>query len=279
MEVSCARTTTWPATSCGPASITWAKPAGGNRGAPAPECIDSCGFPKDGYYFYQSQWTEKPVLHLFPHWNWKGREGQFLPVTCYTNCDTVELFLNGKSIGTKGFVFPRYGMQGRYGQYAPGSRRRRSAPPPICTSPGTCPTSPARCKAVGTKGGQNVPSKWRSRPPAIPPPSAFRWTATPSAPTAATWPTSTVKVLDAQGRLHPDADNEITFEIQGEGRLIGVDNGNMAEMAADFKGKTRKAFHGMCLAIVQSTGGAGTIRVTATSPGLKAATVTIAAKG
>ena len=69
-------------------------------------CIDSCGFPKDGYYFYQSQWTEKPMLHLFPHWNWKGREGQFLPVTCYTNCDNVELFLNGKSVGVKGYAFP-----------------------------------------------------------------------------------------------------------------------------------------------------------------------------
>jgi beta-galactosidase len=87
----------------------------------------------------------------------------------------------------------------------------------------------------------------------------------------------TVKVFDAQGRLHPDADNEITFEVQGEGKLIGVDNGNMADMAADFKGKTRKASHGMCLAMVQSTAGAGQIRVTATSPGLKTATVTIRA--
>jgi beta-galactosidase len=87
----------------------------------------------------------------------------------------------------------------------------------------------------------------------------------------------TVKVLDAQGRLHPDAENEIAFEVQGEGRLIGVDNGNMADMAADFKGKTRKASHGMCLAMVQSTAGAGQIRVTATSPGLKTATVTIRA--
>src|ERR1035441_2982367 len=77
--------------------------------------IDTCGFKKDGFYFYQSQWTDKPVLHLSPHWNWKGREGQFIPVTCYTNCDTVELFLNGKSVGAKGYAFPRYGMEDRYG--------------------------------------------------------------------------------------------------------------------------------------------------------------------
>jgi len=85
-------------------------------------------------------------------------------------------------------------------------------------------------------------------------------------------------VLDARGRLHPDADNEITFEIQGEGKLIGVDNGNMEDMAADFKGRIRKAFHGMCLAIVQSTATAGQIRVTATSPELKPASATVATR-
>ena len=53
--------------------------------------IDTCGFKKDGFFFYQSQWTPRPMVHLFPHWNWKGREGQFIPVTCYTNCETVEL--------------------------------------------------------------------------------------------------------------------------------------------------------------------------------------------
>jgi beta-galactosidase len=78
--------------------------------------------------------------------------------------------------------------------------------------------------------------------------------------------------------MHPDADNEVTFEVQGEGKLIGVDNGNMGDMTADFKGKIRKASHGMCLAIVQSTANGGQIRVTATSPGLKPATVTISAK-
>ena len=68
--------------------------------------LDTAGFPKDGFYFYQSQWTTKPMVHVFPHWNWKGHEGQILPVTCYTNCDTVELFVNGKSWGVKGYEFP-----------------------------------------------------------------------------------------------------------------------------------------------------------------------------
>jgi beta-galactosidase len=88
----------------------------------------------------------------------------------------------------------------------------------------------------------------------------------------------TAKVLDAQGRLHPEADNEVTFQIRGEGKLIGVDNGDMADMAADFKGKQRKASHGMCLAIVQSTANSGQIQVSATSPGLKPASITVTTK-
>ena len=85
------------------------------------------------------------------------------------------------------------------------------------------------------------------------------------------------KAVDTEGRVHPDADNEIGFEIQGEGQLIGVDNGDMSN-PEDYKGKQKKAFHGMCLAIVQSNGNAGQIRVTATSPGLKPASVTVATK-
>ncbi len=249
---------------------------GGSRGSGA-GVIDSCGFPKDGYYFYQSQWTEKPVLHLYPHWNWKGHEGAFLPVTCYTNCDAVELFLNGKSIGKKGFVFPRYGMQGRYGQYAPQPAGAVRTTNDLHLT-WDVPYEPGTLKAVGMKGGKTaieVEIATTGEPATISL-SVDRDTIRSDRRDVAH---VTVKVLDAQGRLHPEADNEIAFEIQGEGRLIGVDNGNMAEMAADFKGKMRKAFHGMCLAMVQSAGGAGTIRVTATSPGLKAATVTIAAKG
>jgi beta-galactosidase len=247
---------------------------GASRGSSA-GVIDTCGFPKDGYYFYQSQWTGKPVLHLFPHWNWKGREGMFLPVTCYTNCDSVELFLNARSIGVKGYNFPRYGMQGRYGQYAP-------APPGAARTTNDLhlswdvPYEPGTLKAVGMKGGKiaaEVEISTTGDPAAIGL-STDRENIRADRRDVAH---ITVKVLDAQGRLHPDADNEITFEVHGAGRLIGVDNGNMAGMAADFKGRTKRAFHGMCLAMVQSTAGAGQIRVTATSSGLKPATVTITA--
>ncbi|HEY5583290.1 MAG TPA: glycoside hydrolase family 2 TIM barrel-domain containing protein [Ruminiclostridium sp.] len=70
----------------------------------------TCCFPKDGFYFYQSQWTEKSMLHVFPHWNWKGLEGKIIPVICYTNCESAELFLNGKFFGVKSYEFPRQGM-------------------------------------------------------------------------------------------------------------------------------------------------------------------------
>ena len=250
--------------------------AGGpSRGATA-GVIDSCGFPKDGYYFYQSQWTEKPVLHLFPHWNWKGREGQFVPVTCYTNCDSVELFLNGKSVGVKGYNFPRYGMQGRYGQYAPAPQGAARTTNDLHLA-WDVPYEPGTLKAVGMKGGKAVAEVEISTTgdPAAIALAADRETIRADRRDVVH---ITVKVLDAEGRMHPDADNEITFGIEGEGKLIGVDNGNMAEMAADFKGKSRRASHGMCLAIVQSSAKAGQVHFTATSPGLKSATLAIATK-
>jgi beta-galactosidase len=85
----------------------------------------------------------------------------------------------------------------------------------------------------------------------------------------------TVQILDAQGRVVPTADNEVTFEIQGEGKIIGVDNGYLASHE-DYKSNRRKAFNGLCLAIVQSTAKAGRIQMSATSPGLKSSSVAIA---
>jgi beta-galactosidase len=245
-----------------------------NHGATA-GCIDMCGFPKDGYYFYQSQWTEKPMLHLFPHWTWKGREGQFLPVACYTNCDSVELFLNGKSIGAKGFTFPRYGMQGRYGQYAPGANQGIRTTSDLHLA-WDVPYEPGTLRAVGTKAGQvvvtvEIPTAGEAAAISL---SVDRETIRADRRDVAH---IAVKAVDAQGRLVPDADHQVTFEIQGEGHLIGVDNGDPSN-TEDYKGKQRKCFHGMCLAIVQSTAAAGQIRITASAPGLKPATLIVTTK-
>jgi beta-galactosidase len=211
--------------------------------------IDTCGFRKDGFYFYQSQWTAKPMVHLFPHWNWKGREGQFIPVTCYTNCDTAELFINGRSVGVRGYEFPRYGMKGRYGNYAPRDRAKDG--------------SVAATMEISTTGE----------------PAAIRLSAdrTELAADRRDVAHIVVEVLDQQGRVVPDAANDIAFTLEGEARLIGVDNGN-PQSHDSYKVNRCKAFNGMCLAVVQSTARAGRIRIAASSPALQPAELTIESK-
>jgi len=236
--------------------------------------IDTCGFKKDGYYFYQSQWTDKPVLHLFPHWNWKGKEGQIIPVTCYTNCDTVELFLNGRSLGVKGYEFPRLGMEGRWGNLPDRAKVLRTT--------GDLHLSwdvlyePGALKAVGTKAGKIVATAeifTTGQPAAIGLSSDREFIATDRRDVAHV----TVRILDDNGRVVPTADNEVTFEIDGAGSLLGTDNGDPASHE-DYKSHRRKAFNGLCLAIVKSNGKAGQIQVRAVSPALQADRVIIATK-
>ncbi|MFZ0663840.1 MAG: DUF4982 domain-containing protein [Acidobacteriaceae bacterium] len=211
--------------------------------------LDTCGFKKDGFYFYQSQWTAEPVLHLFPHWNWKGKEGQVIPVTCYTNCDTVELFVNGKSFGVKGYEFPRLGMEGRYGNYPARARALRTTSDLHLTW--DVPYEAGILRAVGSKGGSvvstvEVATTGEAAAIAL---SADRTRLTADRRDVAHL---TVSVQDEQGRTVPLAENEVTFAIQGEGRLLGVDNGN-PQSHESYQASHRKAFNGLCLAIVQST--------------------------
>jgi beta-galactosidase len=243
------------------------------KGSPS-GVIDTCGFKKDGFYFYQSQWTSGPMLHLFPHWNWKGQEGQFIPVTCYTNCDTVELFLNGKSLGVKGYEFPRFGMQGRYGNYPPRAGAPRTTADLHLSW--DVPYEPGTLRAIATKDGNRV---------------AMMEIATTGVPAKIVLSTDrknliadrrdvahiTAEIRDDQGRVVPVAENEIIFDVQGEGKMIGVDNGD-PQSHEDYKANHRKAFHGLCLAIVQSTARAGQIRITASSPALPSDTLAILTK-
>jgi beta-galactosidase len=229
--------------------------------------LDTCCFEKDGYYFYQSQWTDKPMLHLLPHWNWKGKEGEVIPVICYTNCDTVELFVNGKSFGVQGYWFPRSGMLERYGQFPARAKAPRTTADLHLTW--TVPYQAGTLLAVGTKDGKvvaKVEVSTAGEPAAIGL-SVDRETLPADRRDVAH---VEVRILDAQGRLVPTADNEVTFEIQGEGTLIGLDNGNPVSHE-DFKGNRRRAFNGLCLAIVQATAKAGQIRLSASAPGIKSA--------
>lgn len=233
--------------------------------------IDTCGFKKDGFFFYQSQWTEKPMLHVFPHWNWRGKEGQVIPVTCYTNCDTVELFLNGKSLGVKGYEFPRLGMEGTYGNFPARAKALRTTADlhlswDVLYEPGTL-------KAVGVKDGAVVVTEEITTTEA---PAAIHLAVDRQKLTADRRDVVhvVVEARDGQGRVVPTADNEITFVIEGEAHLIGVDNGDPFSHE-QYKVNHRRLFNGLCLAIVQSTAKPGSITVTASSPSLRSGTLTV----
>jgi len=236
--------------------------------------IDTCGFKKDGFYFYQSQWIGKPVLHIFPHWNWKGKEGSIMPVTCFTNCDTVELFVNGRSYGVKGYAFPRLGMEGGYGNYPDRVKATRTTADLHLAW--DVPYEPGILKAVGIKDRKIVATTEVSTTgePAAIGLSADREFISADRRDVAHL---TVQILDDKGRVVPNADDAITFGLEGEGSLLGVDNGNPGSHE-DYKSNTRRAFNGLCLAIVQSTGRPGRIRVTAASPALKSASVIVATR-
>ncbi|MFA6597957.1 MAG: glycoside hydrolase family 2 TIM barrel-domain containing protein [Ignavibacteriaceae bacterium] len=235
--------------------------------------LDLCGFPKDGFYFYQSQWTKTPMLHLFPHWNWKGREGEVIPVLCYTNCDAVELSLNGKSFGEKRMEFPRQGNSGGWNLYDKPQVHPTTADLHLAWD---VAYEPGILKAVGKKDGKVVcieEIRTTGQPAAlqlqvdVDTLNALRRDAANVA----------VKVVDSLGNVVPVADNLIQFSIEGEGKIIGVDNGNPVDHAP-YKSSKRKAFNGLCLAVVQSTGKAGKIKLTASAEGLNSAFIEIVSK-
>jgi len=235
--------------------------------------IDSCGFAKDGYYFYKSLWTKAPVLHLSPHWNWAGSEGQIVPVICFTNCDTVELFLNGKSLGVQGYMFPEMGMEGRYSNFPPRDNVIQTTGDLHLTW--VVPYQPGTLRAVGTKDGKVVLTAEQSTTGA---PAAIRLTAD-RAQINMQWDDLAhvvIEIVDQQGRVVPTADNEIVFALSGPGRILGLDNGQ-ADSHESYQSDRRKAFAGRALALVQSNGQQGEMRLTASSASLTGASVTITA--
>lgn len=211
--------------------------------------IDLCGFPKDGFYFYQSQWSAKPMIHILPHWNWPGEEGEIIPVWCYTNCDRAELFLNDESLG------------------------EQTVSPEDLYISWDVPYVTGTLRVLGKKEGEIV-----CRQEIHTAGEASKILLSPDKNTivADGRDISLIKVsiLDSKGNLVPNADNSITFDIQGEGKLIGMGNGDELS-TEDFKSNQREAFYGLCLAVVQSIGQPGQIRITATSPGLASGSVII----
>ena len=213
--------------------------------------IDTCGFPKDTFYYYQSWWTNKPVLHVFPHWNWPGLEGQEIAVWVHSNLDRVELFHNGQSLGAKDMQKDQH--LAWYVKYAPGT-----------------------IEARGYKDGKQVlTAKRETTGPAAR--LVLRPDRTEISADGEDVAICTVEVQDAQGRVLPITDNEVTFKVTGPGEAIGTGNGDPTNHEPDC-GPKRKAFAGLCMAIVQSGKTAGSLRVEANSPGLSPATATIASK-
>jgi beta-galactosidase len=235
--------------------------------------LDLCGFPKDGYYFYQSQWTVKPMVYIFPHWNWEGQEGKVIPVLCFTNCDEVELFLNGKSFGAKSYFFPARGLDSTKSWGEQDYQRMRHPTTGDLHLAWDVTYEPGTLRAVGKKDGEVVCVYEVATAGA---PAQLEVTADRVAITADGMDVVhlTVQVLDTAGRCVPKADNLISFEITGEGSLIGVDNGDPASHES-FQARECKAFNGMCLAIVSSTSQPGEIQVKVTSPGVKTNSVVV----
>ena len=195
--------------------------------------IDLAGFPKDTYYMYQSEWTQKPMLHLFPHWNWVP--GDYIDMWCYySGADEVELFINGKSQGV----------------------RRKTDHQPEGWKPGLCTEyhvgwrvtfDPGEVKAVSRKDGKVVCEQVIKTAGA---PDHIRLSVDYQGKTTTF---ITAEVVDKDGNLCPWADDEIHFIYEGEGGILGTDNGCQTSMER-FTSPKRKAFFGKCLVVAKGPG-------------------------
>ncbi len=202
--------------------------------------VDVCGFPKDNFFYYKSWWGSEPVLHLFPHWNFEGREGEEIPVWVHSDLDKVELFLNGKSLGSQ--KVPRLGHVEWKVKFEPGT-----------------------IEARGMKDGKVVlVEKRETTGPTV----AIRLSADRSEIDADGEDVAilTVEALDREGRPVPTANNFIGFKVFGDGALIGVGNGDPNCQESDKEPK-RSLFNGLAQVIVQSTRQPGEIRIEAAKEG------------
>jgi beta-galactosidase len=212
-------------------------------------CLDTCCFPKDIFYYYKSWWDSEPVLHLFPHWNWAGKEGQEIDVWCYTNLDSVELFVNGQSLGAK--------------KVERNSHLRWTAI-----------YQPGAIEVQGSKDGKIVLTERRETTGAGAK-LVLRASQNKIIADGQDVSSVTIEIQDAQGRMMPTAGNKLNFKLTGEGKIIGVGNGDPGCHEADKpispETATRSAFNGLCLAIVQATKNPGMIQLEVFAEGLEPA--------
>lgn len=208
--------------------------------------MDMCGFPKNIYYYYQSWWTDKDVLHIAPHWNWKGKEGKPVEVWVNSNADDVELFLNGKSLGKK--EMPRQSHLKWTVNYEPGT-----------------------LEAIAYKKGRKITRKVETTGDAYEiVVSPYKTTMLGDGKDAAV---INLSVVDRQGREVPDAQHLIRFVLKGDAKIIGVGNGDPSSHEPDkyLNGEEwkRSLFNGKAQVILQAGKTAGTIRFEAKADGLQ----------
>jgi beta-galactosidase len=232
--------------------------------------LDIIGTPKDAYYLYQSLWTDRPVLHLFPHWNWPGREGQVIPVVAYTNCNSVELFLNGRSLGEKRIEFPAQGTSGGWNSYALPVVRATTNDLHVSWD---VPYEPGELRALGRRRngeGACVASVRTAGPPA-----AIRLSVDRDTVTAAPGDVAlvTFEIVDSAGTIVPTAGNVVTIGVTG-GSIVALDNADEQDHDP-YQTDHRHAFNGRGLAILRATQ-PGVLRVTASADGLRSASVSVA---
>ena len=198
--------------------------------------IDLCGFPKDHFYFYQSQWTAKPMVHILPHWTHDGMEGVEIPVVAYSNCDEVELFLNDESLG-------------------------KQPPRELLDFVWKVPYAPGTLKAVGYIAGKVAASKQVNSAGA---PTTIELSADNQDLLPDQFDIShlTTTVKDERGNFVPWACNRIDYKIEGPVKLLGFDNGDPVDVTRH-REQHRKTFNGLSLGIFQSTSDSGPIEVTA----------------
>lgn len=212
--------------------------------------MDTCGFAKDNYYYLKANWVAPttPVVHILPHWNWAGREGQPIKVWVYSNGDEVELTVNGVSQGRQ--KVPQYGHAEWTIPYAPGS-----------------------LTAVGYKDGKPFGSDKVETAGA---PAALKLRSDITKLNANGEDVSPIEitVVDAKGRTCPTADNNVVFTVSGPGVVAGVGNGNPSSHEPDFASQ-RMAFNGKCMVLVRATTNGGKIVLHAKADGLPEATITI----
>lgn len=233
--------------------------------------VDLCGLPKDRFYLYQSQWTKDPMVHVLPHWNWEEMEGENIPVFSYTNCDEVELFVNGKSFGKKIKGVDKTPIPINFIDWE-GGRYKGDFMSPYRLS-WNVPYEAGELRVIGYIDGKKaVEKKIRTagkpvKIELIPDRNLIKSDGEDMV-------FVTVRILDEMGNLCPNSENLIEFELEGEGKIIAVGNGNPATTDS-FQSNVRKAFSGQCMVFIKATTTPGKISLKAKSNGLKETSVKI----